>query len=532
MKTQVIISGAGPTGLMMAAQLCRLGIDFIIFDKKDGITTFSKAIGVQARTLEIYDEMGIAQTAVEQGQIATNFKILIGGKLQGGFDVGNLGSKKSPFPYMLILEQSKNEALLQEYVLSFNKSILWEHELHGFQETETGVAVVLKNKNGEEISISAQYLVGCDGASSPIRKKLGFTFEGSTFSQYFYVLDATLDWPLTYNSDIHVCLAKNTFVAFFPMKGDKKMRIIGMLPEGKTDEDDVQFEEIEAMLKREINIPIDIKEVGWYSVYKVHTRMTNSFSKGRCFIAGDAAHIHSPAGGQGMNTGIQDAYNLAWKMAMVTKGFAKETLLDTYNEERLENAKHLLKSTDAIFEAEAGSGWLTSFVRMHIFPMFAGFLFRQDFVKKSVFKLISQTGISYDKHSLSQDEMKNDKINAGDRLPYFHFEDEHGQKQSSYGYNQDLQFRLFYFGNGDLQQIISHNKMYNEPLQNLKIIQINMVKNKAVLEEIFGDIKTEFILLVRPDNYIALQSSEISVHKIKDYLTEKVGIINSDLKVT
>ncbi len=527
MKTQVIISGAGPTGLMMAAQLCRLGIDFVIFDKKEGITTFSKALGVQARTLEIYDEMGIAEKAVNEGQIATNFKILIGGELQGGFDVGSLGSKKSPFPYMLILEQFKNEALLQDYVLSYNKSILWKHELVDFEENENGVEVVLKSAEGQEISISAQYLVGCDGASSPIRKKLGFTFEGETFDQFFYVVDTALEWALTYNSDIHVCLAKNTFVAFFPMKGEKRMRIIGMLPEGKTDKDNVQFEEIEAMLKREIDIPLKMTDLGWYSVYKVHTRMTNSFHKGRCFIAGDAAHIHSPAGGQGMNTGIQDAYNLAWKLGMVIKGFANETLLETYNEERLENAKNLLKSTDAIFEAEAGSGWFTSFARVHIFPLFAGFLFKREFVKKAMFKLISQTGISYDKHSLSQDDMPDDKINAGDRMPYFNFEDENGQNQSSYGFNQDLQFRLFYFGNDNLQNIVSHNNSFNETLQRLKIVKIDLDKNRSIIEEIFGEVNSPFILLVRPDNYIALQTSDISVNKIKEYLIEKVGIVHA-----
>jgi 2-polyprenyl-6-methoxyphenol hydroxylase-like FAD-dependent oxidoreductase len=525
MKTQVIISGAGPTGLTMAAQLCRLGIDFIIFDKKEGITTTSKALGVQARTLEIYEEMGIAQKAVDEGQIASNFKILIGGKLQGGFEVGKLGANKSKFPYMLILEQSKNEALLQEYILSFNKSILWEHELDSFSENENGVEVILKSKNGERKTISANYLVGCDGASSPIRKKLGYTFEGSTFDQFFYVIDTALEWNLTYNSDIHVCLAKNTFVAFFPMKGEKRMRIIGMLPEGKTDQDDVSFEEIEAYLKKEINIPIDIKEVGWFSVYKVHTRMTNSFRKGRCFIAGDAAHIHSPAGGQGMNTGIQDSYNLAWKIAMVIKGLAKETLLDTYNEERLQNAKHLLKSSDAIFEAEAGSGWLTSFIRMHIFPMFAGFLFRQDFVKKAVFKLISQTGISYDKHSLSQDEITDDFVKAGDRMPYFFYENETGQKVSSYANNHTLQFRLFYFGNGDKNDLITQNNMFEDGLKKFNITHIDYRKNEGIIKEIFGNVPNEFILLVRPDNYIALQTTDTSIDKIKNYMIEKIGII-------
>jgi hypothetical protein len=226
-----------------------------------------------------------------------------------------------------------------------------------------------------------------------------------------------------------------------------------------------------------------------------------------------------------MNTGIQDSYNLAWKMSMVIKGLAKETLLDTYNEERLENAKHLLKSSDAIFEAEAGSGWFTSFIRMHIFPMFAGFLFRQEFVKKAVFKLISQTGISYDKHSLSQDEITDDFVKAGDRMPYFFYENETGQKVSTYANNQTLQFRLFYFGNGDKNDLITQNNMFEDGLKKFFITHIDYRKNEGIIKEIFGNVPNEFILLVRPDNYIALQTSDTSIDKIKNYMIEKVGII-------
>ncbi|MGL4630095.1 MAG: FAD-dependent monooxygenase [Leadbetterella sp.] len=528
MKTQVIISGAGPTGLMLAAQLCRLGIEFIIFDKKDGITKLSKAMGVQARTLEIYDEMGIAQKAINQGQKASSIKMIIGGKVQGGFQLDDLGGKKSPFPYMLILEQSKNEALLQEYVLSFNKSILWEHELVDFEENKEEVKVTIKDQNAQEIVIEGQYFVGCDGASSPVRKKLGFTFEGGTFDQFFYVADTAIEWNLSYGSDIYACLAKNTFVAFFPMKGEKRVRIIGMLPQGKTDQDDVQFEEIETLIKQEVGIPLDIKDLGWYSTYKVHTRMTNSFMKGRCFIAGDAAHIHSPAGGQGMNTGMQDVYNLAWKLAMVINGYADKSLLETYNEERIQNAKNLLKSTDAIFEAEAGSGWFTSFARVHIFPMIAGFLFRQDFVKNAVFKMISQTGISYENASISQDEVTDDKVKAGDRMPYFDYLDNNNTLISSYSHNPNHQFKLFHFGTeSNLIEITNQNNTFDQGLKKLLIVHIDLNKNRENLEAIFGEIERDFILIVRPDNYIGLQSYDISIQKITDYLFNKLKLIKS-----
>src|ERR1051325_1237216 len=373
-ETDVIIIGAGPTGLSLACQFIRHGIDFVVVEKNESITPFSKAIGVQARTLEIYDQLGLAQPAIERGTIASRVRLIEGGEVRGEMHLANFGKDLSQFAYMLMLEQSKNEELLYEFVKSHNRDVLWQTELESFSQDQTGVTAQVKTASGESLTIKGKYLAGCDGASSPVRHGLGLTFEGSTFERLFYVADARVEWDLPHDA-LHVCLAKEVYVAFFPMPGENRYRVVGTFPESKNGEEgEVLYEEIEQEIKDKAQLKLEISDVRWFSLYKVHSRRVNKFSEGKCFLAGDSAHIHSPAGAQGMNTGIQDAYNLAWKLALVIKGVAAESLLETYNEERLANAKRLLESTARMFELAAGSHWLLSFIRTTIFPPAAGFV--------------------------------------------------------------------------------------------------------------------------------------------------------------
>src|SRR5215207_1383650 len=419
-KTDVIIIGAGPTGLSLACQLLRYGIDFVVVEKNESFTRFSKAIGVQARTLEIYDQIDLAQPAIERGEIADRVRLIEGGEVRGEMHLANFGKDLSQYPYMLMLEQSKNEELLYQFVQSHNRDVHWNTELESFTQDSTGVTAQVKTPQGELQTITGKYLVGCDGASSPVRHGLGLTFEGSTFERLFYVADARVDWELPHDA-LHVCVAREVFTAFFPMPGEERYRIIGTFPESKNqDEGEVLYEEIERQIKDEAKLSLEISDVKWFSLYKVHSRRVNKFSEGRCFVAGDAAHIHSPAGAQGMNTGIGDAYNLAWKLALVIKGVAAESLLETYNEERLANAKRLLDSTDRIFELAAGSNWLLGLIRTTIFPPIAGYMTSLDVVRKRIFPLISQIGISYREAALSEHTSEEpEHVKAGDRMPYF-----------------------------------------------------------------------------------------------------------------
>jgi len=399
-STDVLIIGAGPTGLSFACQLLRYGIDFIVVEKNEGITPYSKAIGVQARTLEIFDQIGLAQEAVKRGTITDRARLIMDGEIRGELDFSNIGKGLSPFPFVLMLEQSKTEHLLYEYLRSHERDVWWNAELESFAQDADGVVAQVRTSN-ENQAISAKYIVGCDGPKSPVRHALGLTFEGSTFERIFYVADAQVDWHMSHDT-LHVCFSPDSFVVFFPLKGEKRYRIVGVFPEElNKDQDDILYEEIETRIKTESQLDLDIHDVEWFSTYKVHTRHVNKFSAGRGFLAGDSAHIHTPAGAQGMNTGIQDGYNLAWKLALVIRRQAGEKLLETYNEERLENARRLLSTTDRFFGFAAGTDWLMNFLRLHVLPPIAKHLFSLDAVRNFAFPVISQIGINYRHGSLS-----------------------------------------------------------------------------------------------------------------------------------
>jgi 2-polyprenyl-6-methoxyphenol hydroxylase-like FAD-dependent oxidoreductase len=511
-NTDLIIIGAGPTGLSLACQCIRYGIDFVVVEKNATVTPYSKAIGVQARTLEVYDQIGLADPAIERGTIASRVRLIEGGEVRGEMNLGNFGKDLSEYPYMLMLEQSKNEKLLYEFVLSHGRDVSWNTELENFSQDETGVTAQVKLPSGESQTIRGKFLAGCDGASSPVRHGLGLTFEGSTFERLFYVADARVEWDLPHDA-LHVCLAKEVFVAFFPMPGENRYRVVGTFPESKNEEQgEVLYEEIEQEIKHQVKLDLELSDVRWFSLYKVHSRRVNKFSNGRCFLAGDSAHIHSPAGAQGMNTGIQDAYNLAWKIALVVKGIASEELLDTYNEERLANAQRLLESTDRMFEFAAGSNWLMSFIRTTIFPPVAGFVASLESVSKRMFPLISQIGINYRNAALSEHtDDEPDDVKAGDRLPYFLVDGE-----SVFDKLKEPKFHLLLFSNSDrgnaCEQILGK---FGD------LIDCHVIPITDRVREIF-EREDDFCVFLRPDNYIAFISSEISARVVEEYLQARV----------
>ena len=508
MNTDVIIIGAGPTGLSLACQLIRYGIDFVVVEKNDTVTRFSKAIGVQARTLEIYEQIGLAQPAIENGTIANRVRLVEGGEVRGEMHLANFGKDLSQYPFILMLEQSRNEELLYEFIRSHRHDVRWNTELESFSQDATGVTAQVKTPSGESQTIRGKYLAGCDGASSPVRHGLGLTFGGSTFERLFYVADARVDWDLPHDA-LHVCLAKDVFVAFFPMKGEHRYRVVGTFPESKNEqESEILYEEIEREIEEQAKLKLQLSDVRWFSLYKVHSRRVNKFSEGRCFLAGDSAHIHSPAGAQGMNTGIQDAYNLAWKLAVVIKRNAAENLLDTYNEERLANAQRLLESTDRMFELAAGSHWLLSFIRTTIFPPVAGFVASLEVVSKRIFPLISQIGVNYRNASLSQHtDDESDNAKAGDRLPYFLI-DEH----SIFDKLREPKFHLLLFSNNTNDGIC---EKFNREFGELADCHVIPITDRV--REIF-EREDEFSVFLRPDNYIAFISSEVPPSLVAEYL--------------
>ncbi len=508
MQTDILIIGAGPTGLALACQLIRYGIDFVIVDKKETTTPHSKAIGVQARTLEIYEQIGLADKLIELGAKAEKVRMFAGGKVRGEAEFKDIGEGLSPYPYVLIVEQGKHESLLYDHIRSNGKDIRWQTELESFAQDEAGVTATIKAADGTTETVSAKYLVACDGAKSLVRHNLGLQFAGSTFERMFYVADVQIDWEFGHDA-LQIFLMKNSLLAFFPMLGDKRYRIVGTFPdEFSKDEGDVLYEEIEERIKTDTELELDISDVNWFSTYKVHTRHVDKFSVGRCFLAGDAAHIHSPAGAQGMNTGIQDGYNLAWKLAFVLKGKASGELLTTYNEERLPNAETLTKTTDRFFGLVASPEPFLVFTRLYVFPYVAQFLLSLDMVKRFMFPRISQIGINYEDQSLSQ-ENGSFAVNAGDRMPWFEVE-----SASIYDRLREPVFHLVVFYDGAAEIPPLADDLMKEWEGHIDSTVISLYPN---ISEIFGT-KGSFFVILRPDNYIGLISDDFSPETVRNYL--------------
>ena len=507
MQTDILIVGAGPTGLALACQLIRYGVDFVMIDKKETTTPYSKAIGVQARTLEIYEQVGLADKLVNMGIKAGFARMFAGGKVRGEIDFQGLGKGMSPYPYLLLVEQGMHEKMLYEFITSHGKAVRWKNELSSFTQDSSHVTAIVAS-NGETETIDARFLIGCDGAKSPVRHSLDLRFEGSTFERMFYVADVRLDWKFGHDA-LQVFLMRSSLLAFFPMVGEKQYRIVGTFPEEfSKDEGDVLYEEIEEQIKKDTDVELDITKVNWFSTYKVHTRHVNKFGKGRCFVAGDAAHIHTPAGAQGMNTGIQDGYNLAWKLAYVLKHGADEKLLSTYNEERLPNAIDLVRTTDRFFNLVASPNPFLVFFRICIFPYVANILFRFDAVKRFVFPRIAQIAINYRESSIAKTQ-GNFSVKAGDRMPWFEMDG-----KSIYDFLHKPLFHLVVFSDGKTEARQLLDQLTQEWTDKIDSHFFPLAPNISAK---FGN-SGPFLVILRPDNYIGMISDDFSPETLRQYL--------------
>lgn len=489
MKTQVLIIGAGPTGLMLANQLQRLDVSFEILDLKTGPTEESRALAVTARSMELYQQLGLSDTVQEQAVELSGFRLFLNGKAKAQVEFRQSGTGFSDFPnFMNAFEQSKNEKLLTENLEKQGKTVLWQHKFISLKQTENGVVTTVKNTvTNEEIIIESDYIVGCDGASSPIRKSQNMSFKGGTYENKFFVVDATIEWDLDYDRVI-LSPTDKLLIVFFPLLGNKTIRIIGTLPKQFGDQEDIDFEVLEKIIVRETKLNIDIVKVGWYSIYKLHHRCVDDFRSGRVFLAGDSAHIHSPAGGQGMNTGLQDAHNLAWKLALVLKGKATKELLDTYTEERLPFAKVLLKTTDRGFTMLADSSYLITRIRKYILIPTMSRIMNNLRFRRFAFQRVAQIKYGYRKSSLSVHRSRQRlKFKAGDRLSYV--------RKGYYIQFSDPVFYLICLSDGTQNMDLSFvGSMF--PFE-VRIVEEVLTDDWRA----FGVTDTLFILL-RPDHYL------------------------------
>ena len=412
----VLIVGAGPSGLMLALELCRHGITPRLIDAHSGPSPLSRALVVHARTLELLDRHGLAEAFLARGEIVRGGALRRQGRVVATVPLGRIGEGLSPFPFLLILSQDQTEGLLREALASYGVAVEWNAPLVSLTQDATGVTATLQAEGAPPTLVRAAYLAGCDGASSAVRKALHIGFPGGTYEQMFYVADTMTEGlpPDAHNGrQLQISLAPRTFSAFFPMPGGRT-RIIGLLPDG-LDPESATFADVQPAL--EAAERIQVQEVSWFSTYRVHHRVADHFRQGRAFLVGDAGHIHSPAGGQGMNTGLGDAVNLGWKLAAALRpAAAAEALLATYEAERLPFARELVATTDRAFTgATRASAW-AGFVRTQLAPRLLPLALRLPLFRRRLFRTISQIAIAYPQSVLSQGHIA--AAAGGQRLPW------------------------------------------------------------------------------------------------------------------
>jgi 2-polyprenyl-6-methoxyphenol hydroxylase-like FAD-dependent oxidoreductase len=346
-KVDVLVIGAGPTGLSMALELARQGLSCRIVDQEVRTPTQqSRALAIQARTLEIFDKLCIAEEVVTRGNKLQAINSYADGGRLAHLTLAELESR---FPFLLILPQSQTEKILEERLNRLGVSVERERRLAGFRQDDDGVSATIEGADGSTEQIRSSWLVGCDGAHSTVRHTVGLGFAGTSDPELWALADTELDTSLP-DDELHVFFGEG--VLFMAPIGRGLWRVGGNLPgESRSRNQEPSTEEIQALIDARASTEARLGEAQWLSYFHFHSRIIQSFRERRVFLAGDAAHIHSPAGGQGMNTGIQDAFNLAWKLALVHHGLAHATLLDSYDAERHPVGQKLVRVTDLLTRA-------------------------------------------------------------------------------------------------------------------------------------------------------------------------------------
>lgn len=404
----VLVVGAGPTGLALGIELERHGVDCRVIDRAAVRSDRSRALVVQARSLELMRAWGVADELVACGQQTMAAQIWVEKHPAANIELSDIGVDDTPYPFLLFVSQAVTERLCEAALQRLGGRVERPVELKAARPVDDGVEVTLAHAGGEVETARFDWVVGCDGAHSTVRHAAGLEFAGGRYEQDFLLADVAIRWNAPRKLYFFFGRGKNAVV--MPL-ADGFSRIIGITGQAVRDDapDEPPLEDFSSLLGEVCPFVFELQRPRWLARFRLHHRAAARYRAGRLLLAGDAAHIHSPAGGQGMNTGIQDAINLAWKLALVERGQAPSSLLDSYDEERRPVGERLLQFTDRLFGFASSPNPLVVWLRNRILPRVAPRFLRDKDRRRLAFRFISQLGIRYTGSSIVGD--------CGERAP-------------------------------------------------------------------------------------------------------------------
>jgi 2-polyprenyl-6-methoxyphenol hydroxylase-like FAD-dependent oxidoreductase len=499
MRYDVLIVGAGPTGLVLALWLTKFGVKVRIVDRAEAPGTTSRALMVQARTLELYRQLDLADVVVESAHKVQAFNLWARGMRKARIPFEDVGVGLTPYPYVRIFAQDQHERLLISRLEAKGIFIDRQTEVVAWTDHGDRVEARLRHPRRGEEWCEADYIAGCDGARSIVREALGVGFPGGARQHVFYVADLQASGP-SIDGELHVDLDEPEFLAIFPLAGGGRARLLGKLKgEVAAVAEALRFEDVSERAIRSLRL--QVAKTNWFSTHRVHHRVADRFRMGRAFLLGDAAHIDSPAGGQGMNTGIGDAINLAWKLKAVLRAEAPETLLDSYESERIGFARKLVATTDKAFTVATAVGGFADFARLWLVPDTLSGVFAFHAAKELAFRTVSQINVHYRGGPLS--EGKAGGVHGGDRLPWVAMDDNHASLS-----DPTWQVHLYGEARPELSAWCAERRL---PLRifpwKSPYAEAGLTRNAAYL--------------IRPDAYVALADSRGATERLHRYFESR-----------
>ncbi|KAI1091766.1 FAD binding domain-containing protein [Rostrohypoxylon terebratum] len=518
--TDVLIVGGGPTGVVLALELAAQNIPFRIIDKALGRSDKSRALVVQPRTLELLSRHGIARGLQERGFTTTGARYCVNGKEATRIEIGDGAAlPNTAFPFQKLISQEDTEYFLDECLeKKYGRKVERGLEAKTVAQDADGVTATFSkvgDTTGEATTtIRAKYAVGCDGSHSVVRQAAGLTFEGESYQQQFVLADTQIEWEAP-TKNVIMCFGQGV-LAVFPMKNGM-VRVFASGSNVPSREGGPLLEDFQQFFDKMVPVKGKLHDPSWLTRFYLHHRGVDKYSNGRLFVAGDAAHIHSPVGGQGMNTGIQDAVNLGWKLAAVIRGERPASFLDSYHGERYPVGQNLLRGTDRIFSFMISTNPIFVFIRNHLLPWLLPLQFRNENRVREMFKIMAEFDISYRDYGFvgTAPGLKGNTVRGGDRMLDGKIEGPEGQK-----YLLDLadptSYHLILFSGvgaeaaseGDLQRAEA-NFLGKSPVPSkVHLIfgekpngQSGYVDKDATLHKDLGFSQPTYVLL-RPDSYI------------------------------